>query len=122
LIDGISRRQTFDRLRREGTRVRSRRLALTFVPNDDGRHQVAFAISRKVGGAVVRNRCRRRIRPLLAARAAAGQLRPGGYLVQVSVRVDAVPADELAFEVDELLASLDARLDSRAGAGRGDRA
>jgi ribonuclease P protein component len=114
LIDGISRRQTFDRLRREGTRVRSRRLALTFAPGDDGRHQVAFAISRKIGGAVVRNRCRRRVRPLLAARAASGQLRPGAYLVQIAARVDALPADELAFEVDELLAALDVRLVGRA--------
>jgi ribonuclease P protein component len=110
LIVGISRRQTFDRLRRQGTRVRSRRLALIFAPGDEHPPQVAFAIPRRIGGAVVRNRCRRRIRPLLAAHAAAGRLRPGVYLVQLSAPVDDLPASELAFEVDRLLDALDARL------------
>jgi ribonuclease P protein component len=110
LIDGISRRQTFDRLRREGTRVRGKRLALTFVPQEGARPQVAFAISRKLGNAVVRNRCRRRVRPLLAARAQEGRLRAGAYLIHIATRVDDLPADELAREVDDLLTALDARV------------
>jgi ribonuclease P protein component len=110
LIDGISRRQTFERLRREGTRVRGTRLALTFVPQDDARPQVAFAISRKLGGAVIRNRCRRRVRPLLAHHARTGRLRPGAYLVQVAGRVDRLSTDDLAREVDGLLTALDTRL------------
>jgi ribonuclease P protein component len=110
LIRGISRRQTFDRLRREGTRVRGTRLALTFVPSGDERPELAFAISRKVGGAVVRNRCRRRVRPLLAEHDRTGRLRPGAYLVQIHGRIDALPATDVAGEVDALLAALDARL------------
>jgi ribonuclease P protein component len=110
LITGISRRQTFDRLRREGTRVRGARLAVTFVPAEDPRPQVGFAIPRRVGGAVVRNRCRRRLRPLFDAQAIAGRLRPGAYLVQVAARVDEVPAGDLACEVQELLDALDARV------------
>jgi ribonuclease P protein component len=110
LIRGISRRQTFDRLRREGTRVRGNRLALTFVPQADDQPQVAFAISRKLGNAVVRNRCRRRIRPLLDAHARAGRLAPGAYLVQVRGRVDELPAPEVAREVAGLLDALDARV------------
>jgi ribonuclease P protein component len=112
LIRGISRRQTFDRLRREGTRVRGTRLALTFVPDDDARPQVAFAIPRRVGNAVVRNRCRRRVRPLLAEHARTGRLRPGAYLIQVAHRVDALDAPTLALEVEGLLTALDARVAS----------
>jgi ribonuclease P protein component len=110
LITGITRRQTFDRLRREGTRVRGTRLALTYVPGEAARPEVAFAISRKVGGAVVRNRCRRRVRPLLAAHARTGRMRPGAYLVQVATRVDRIDAPVLAREVDGLLAALDERV------------
>jgi ribonuclease P protein component len=111
LIAGITRRQTFDRLRRDGTRVRGTRLALTYIPRDDAGSEVAFAISRKIGTAVVRNRCRRRVRPLLAAHERAGRLRPGAYLVQVAARVDQLDAAVLAREVDDLLLALDARVD-----------
>lgn len=90
--------------------MRGKRLALTFVPEADARPQVAFAISRKVGNAVVRNRCRRRVRPLLAARAKEGRLRPGAYLVQIAARVDELPSGDLAREVDDLLTALDARV------------
>jgi ribonuclease P protein component len=110
LITGITRRQTFDRLRREGTRVRGTRLALTYLRGDSARPEVAFAISRKVGGAVVRNRCRRRVRPLLAAHARSGRLPPGAYLVQVAARVDQLEAPVLAHEVDRLLVALDERV------------
>jgi ribonuclease P protein component len=110
LIRGISQRQTFDRLRREGTRVRGSRLALTFVAQADARPELAFAIPRKVGNAVVRNRCRRRIRPLLEAHDRAGSLRSGAYLVQVHARIDELEAPAVAREVEQLLAALDARV------------
>ncbi len=42
---------------------------------------VAFAIGRKVGTAVVRNRLRRRLRDELAALGRAGLLAPGAYLI-----------------------------------------
>ena len=45
-------------------------------------------MSKKVGGAVVRNRVRRRLRPLMADLEAAARLPPGGYLV--GVRPDVV--------------------------------
>jgi ribonuclease P protein component len=106
LIRGIDRRSTFDRLRREGIRVRRGPLGLTFVPLDDARPQVGFAIGRRVGNAVVRNRCRRRVRALLAGRAAAGSLAPGAYLVHVSSAVDELPAAELAAGVDAVLGAL----------------
>jgi len=44
--------------------------------------RVAFQVTRREGGAVERNRIRRRLRPLMAAEAA--RLPPGSYLVQAS--------------------------------------
>lgn len=42
---------------------------------------MAFAVSRRVGGAVVRNRLRRQLRDELASLARAGHLPGGSYLV-----------------------------------------
>lgn len=57
----------FTALRAEGQQVRSRDLRLRFLLNDgSAQPQVAFAISKKVGNAVVRNRIRRRLRVLFS--------------------------------------------------------
>ena len=48
------------------------------MPGDDLRFRVAYAVGRRSGGAVVRNRIRRRLR---AAVGQAGHLAPGAYLV-----------------------------------------
>jgi len=55
-----------------------------FLPsNDDGAAvRVAYSISRKVGGAVVRNRWRRRLRAIVAE--ASPRLTPGAYLIGVA--------------------------------------
>jgi ribonuclease P protein component len=58
-----------------------------FLPSD-GTHdevRVAYTIGRRVGGAVVRNRCRRRLRSI--ASEAAADLRPGLYLIRVDPEV-----------------------------------
>lgn len=110
MTDGISRRTTFEKLRREGTRVRGPRLSLTYTPLDAPRPQIAFAIPRKVGSAVVRNRNRRRVRAALDERARSGALRPGAYLVHVPSSLDDLDATALRAEVDDLLRALDARL------------
>lgn len=49
---------------------------------------MAYAVSKKVGGAVVRNRIRRRLRPLMDQLDRDPGLAPGGYLV--GVRPDVV--------------------------------
>lgn len=46
--------------------------------------RVAYAVGRKVGPAVVRNRVRRRLRVVVAELAAGGGLAPGDYLVAAS--------------------------------------
>lgn len=60
-------------------------MTVSFVPAPGGevpaRPCVAFAISRKVGSAVVRNRLRRQLRDEVASLARAGRLPTGAYLV-----------------------------------------
>ena len=64
----------------QGRRLRSGCLAVTRVPVADGPPRVAYAVSRRVGNAVVRNRVRRRLRA--ATQAAHRALVPGSaYLV-----------------------------------------
>lgn len=83
MIRGISDRATFARLRAEGTSVRTSHLRLRHLDEstDDATLRVAYAIPRKVGGAVVRNRIRRRIRGLLDERRASGLELPTGAMV-----------------------------------------
>ena len=60
-------------------------MSVAFVPAPGGQVPaqpcVAFAIGRRVGGAVVRNRLRRRLRDELAGLARAGRLPRGAYLI-----------------------------------------
>ena len=71
--------------------------------------RLAFALTRQVGGAVVRNRIRRRLRAILANLARQDQVPPGVLLV--SARPEALQRrpDELRDDVIHLLAALDAR-------------
>lgn len=87
-------------------------LGLTFLPLAEGDTQVAFAINRRVGNAVVRNRTRRRLRAALTARDAIGRLRPGVYLVQVTQPLAACPHPQVEAELDSVLAALESRVAS----------
>lgn len=105
MIASIRRRRDFEYLRRSGTRIRpdlpvsvvnrslvNRSLWCNYAPapvaslaeapdpDSASEHRVAFAIGRPVGGAVVRNRLRRRLRACLVDEAAAGTLPPGWFL------------------------------------------
>lgn len=61
------------------------------MPDPDGPPRVAYTIGKRVGGAVVRNRLRRRLRALVAELAPG--LRPGAYLIGTSP--EAVPLSHL---------------------------
>lgn len=66
-----------------------------FLPSDEQGAEVlvAYSISRKVGGAVVRNRWRRRLRAIVAG--AAPELTPGAYLIGLSPDVATLTYHEL---------------------------
>ncbi len=71
-----------------GARRRSGPVTVAFVPAPGGealaRPCVAFAIGRRVGPAVVRNRLRRRLRDELGGLARAQRLPAGAYLVALA--------------------------------------
>lgn len=84
----IGHRRAFERLRRDGRRIRPAVsdpvvrgcLWCRFIPDDAADPpRVAFAIGRDVGSAVVRNRIRRRLRELLRQ----VNLPTGWYLIGV---------------------------------------
>lgn len=84
LILRIKGRASFRSLTKEGVRVRRGPLSVTYCPPDfasEGANSLlaGFAIGRKAGSAVVRNRMRRRIRAIIGANQEI--LQPGMYLV-----------------------------------------
>ncbi len=89
----------FQRFRSEGRRFRHGIVWCTVVDDPAATPpRVAYAVGRPVGGAVVRNRVRRRLRAVMAEEARAGGLPPGYYLV--GVRPDAGQATFAAIGAD----------------------
>ncbi len=65
----LKRRRDFERVRREGRTWRGALLTLGVLPvQDEGSFKIGFVTSRKIGGAVVRNRVRRRLREIVRRR------------------------------------------------------
>ena len=95
----------FAALRAEGRRVRRGPVTITWLPGDSGQPpRVAYAIGRRVGGAVVRNRVRRRLRAITAD--LAPQMHPGAYLLGAGREAASMPYEELKRAVTEALADL----------------
>lgn len=69
--------------------------------------RVAYAINRRVGGAVVRNRLRRRLRAIVAELAAEGRVPAGALLVVASPPLVHTSHRELRVMVERALARLD---------------
>jgi ribonuclease P protein component len=87
-------RRTFEELRRTPYRGRSGPVAVSFVPKSSwSQFQVAYAIGRRVGNAVVRNRLKRQLRAIMAEQAPTA--RAGGYLVRIGPGGPQLGFDEL---------------------------
>lgn len=99
MIDSIRDRDVFVRLGREGVRFRRGPLWCTYLadPAIDRAH-VAFAIGRPVGGAVVRNRLRRRLRMIARQHA----LVAGWWLIGARPSAIELTFDELQVTMREL--------------------
>lgn len=68
---------------------------------------MAFAINRKVGGAVVRNRLRRRLRAI--SDELSSELVPGAYLIGLSREAVVMSYEELKAHVKAALVKIDRR-------------
>ncbi|MGH9269084.1 MAG: ribonuclease P protein component [Acidimicrobiales bacterium] len=91
-------RAVFGALRRS-RRFRGGPVTLTWVPSPAGSPvRVAYAVGRRVGGAVVRNRLRRRLRAV----AAEINLAPGVYLIGADVEAVECSFSELRTRVTEV--------------------
>ena len=104
-------------LRARGIRVRRGPFALTYLAEDgSGGTRVAYAITKRVGGAVERNRLRRRLRAVLAdlARDEPGSVPAGVLLVSAGPEASGRGPEELRNDVKRLLAALETRLGGEA--------
>jgi ribonuclease P protein component len=82
-------------------RVRRGPIALRFLPADEPDARVAYALDRRVGSAVVRNRLRRRLRAAVAVHATT--LRGGSYLFGAQRAATELPFDVVVRSVGELV-------------------
>ncbi|NLD75349.1 MAG: ribonuclease P protein component [Acidimicrobiales bacterium] len=101
-------------MRSNGLRVRSGPLSVVHLHETgagDPPVRVAFAITRKVGTAVVRNRLRRRLRAICAdlQRDRPGGLPPGALLISAGPEAVRRTPDELRQDVVRLIDALETR-------------
>lgn len=111
LIGPIGDRRTFESLQRRGVRASAGPLTVVLLPEPGSTTlRVAYAVGRKVGGAVVRNRVRRRLRAALTDLGRVpGALPSGACLVIVRPAASEVGYQELR----ESLATAIGRADKR---------
>jgi ribonuclease P protein component len=77
-------------------------LSLRFVPGDDDA-RVAYAIGRSAGGAVQRNRIRRRLRGTVTVFAREGRVPAGAYLIGAGAAAMTMPSAELGRTLEQLI-------------------
>lgn len=96
-------RIAFAALRRSRRRIHSGPVAVHYLPASpaDVSRRVAYSVPRRVGKAVERNRCRRRLRAIVQEAAAA--VPPGVYLIGVEPDVRNLSFQELRRRVTEAM-------------------
>jgi ribonuclease P protein component len=101
-VGPIRSRRTFEALRRSPSKGRSGPLTVSFLEQPAwSRPEVAYAISRRVGGAVVRNQLKRRLRAIVAERAPF--LPVGAYVVRTGPGGPLLDFDELKVAMSQAL-------------------
>ncbi|NLV55636.1 MAG: ribonuclease P protein component [Acidimicrobiales bacterium] len=98
-------RATLLRVREAGRRGRSGPVTVRYLPvAGEDRCLVAYAIGKRTGTAVVRNRIRRRLRPLVDELALTGTLPSGALLVSAAAPVAAAPFDDVRRHLGQAVA------------------
>ncbi|MGQ0744702.1 MAG: ribonuclease P protein component [Acidimicrobiales bacterium] len=106
-LASVTDRATFAALGRT-RRARRGPLSVAWLAGRPGEApRIAFSVSRKVGGAVVRNRIKRRLRAAMAE--SQTQLQPGAYLLAAGSEVATMPYSELRRLVTGLISHLQHR-------------
>lgn len=104
----ITDRHTFLALRQQGRRARRGPLSVTWLPPTPGAPdqppRAGFAIGKATGGAVVRNRVRRRLRAALRELHVAGRLPAGTYQLGGNAQLATMPWSELVQLVADTIA------------------
>jgi len=112
----IRRSRDFQRVYRQGRRAYGRWIAVFACWREDGSRENRFGItaSRKVGGAVRRSRCKRRLRALHRLH---GSVAMEGIDLVVNARkgLDSAPWSELVEEYVRCLTKLESELEQRSG-------
>jgi ribonuclease P protein component len=100
----LKKARDFQRVRQQGRSVSNARLTLGWVPNASDAWRSGYTVGKRVGGAVTRNRVKRRLREIIRHEIKAGHLVPGYDLVWIA-RPGAAQAtyQELAADVVQLL-------------------
>jgi ribonuclease P protein component len=103
-------RVEFDAVREQGRRVQTRHLTVLALPNTFGWDRLGIIASRRLGGAVLRNRAKRRVRELFRLRTDRAEAAPGGRSLDVVViprrEVATAPFAEIAVELGSALRRL----------------
>ena len=95
----VTDRATFEALRHDGKRARSGSVSVVFLDDGGDRARVAYAVGRRIGGAVERNRLRRRLRSAVSVIESEAGLSPGAYLVAPSRETSKLEYEELVSTV-----------------------
>lgn len=104
LIGRIRTRAEFERLRRDGRRVRIEPFWCSHLSDPTSNPpRVAFAISRAVGNAVIRNRLRRRLRAIMMDL----DIPPGLYLIGCRPTASELSFDQIVSTLGQLPAKVD---------------
>jgi ribonuclease P protein component len=104
LIRSIAHRRTFEAIAR-GRSGRCGPVRVRYAPAvGDDHAEVAFALPRRVGSAVLRNRVRRRLRAALVVAEREGRLPAGAYLVSAEAEAATRPFPILTDDVRSAVA------------------
>jgi ribonuclease P protein component len=102
----LRRNHDFQRVRRLGQSRTNPMAVLAFLPNDLAYSRVGFVVSKRIGGAVQRNRIKRRMREVVRLQLKA--LKPGFDLVFIARQpIKETPYAEIAQAIKYLLKSAD---------------
>ncbi len=113
-VGPVRSRETFAELRRSASRGRHGPVSASFVAHPEwDRSRVAYAVGRKVGSAVQRNRLRRRMRAIVDD--LVPDLPPGAYMVRSIEGGPVLDFDELKVAMSRALDKATSRIPQEVG-------